>query len=352
MTTFLAIGLMSGTSLDGEIDVALIETDGEDFIRPIDFRPYPYEGHIREKVRACFGKRMPDAQTREAERLVTELHIKAVQASGFQADMIGFHGQTITHDPSNALTWQLGDGAALARGTGMDVVCDFRQADIKAGGQGAPLIPLYHAALLAAHDKPAAILNLGGVANVTYATANGDIIAFDTGPANAMMDDFIRLRTGMPFDAGGEIAASGNPDATALEAFLSHPYFERPAPKSLDRNEWSADMVLHLSTEDGMATLMAMVSASLDKAFEERLPEKPQLVYVCGGGRKNTALMNILGKSRTVQPIEDLGRNGDAVEAEGFAYLAVRSRRGLPLTLPSTTGVRQPQTGGVLYPCL
>ncbi|MEZ5918632.1 MAG: anhydro-N-acetylmuramic acid kinase [Alphaproteobacteria bacterium] len=328
-----------------------METDGEAIVRPVDFRPYPYDAHVRDKVRACFGKRVPDEQTREAEKLVTDLHIEAVQASGFQADIIGFHGQTITHDPVNALTWQLGDGAALARASGMDVICDFRQADIRAGGQGAPLIPLYHAALLIEHDKPAAILNLGGVANVTYVTANGDILAFDTGPANAMMDDFIRLRTGAPFDAGGETAARGKPDSATLKAFLSHPYFERPAPKSLDRNEWSADMVSHLSTEDGMATLMAMVSASLEKAFEEALPEKPQHVYACGGGRKNTVLMDMLGKSRTVRPIEDLGRNGDAIEAEGFAYLAVRSKRGLPLTLPSTTGVRAPQTGGVFHLC-
>ena len=346
---YRAIGLMSGTSLDGEIDVALIRTDGQSFVEALDFKPFPYDRGVREKVRACFGQRAPDAQTLEAEALVTDLHSAAVKASGFQADVIGFHGQTITHDPAKRFTWQLGDGARLARETGMDVVYDFRSADVKAGGQGAPLIPLFHAAMMAGQSKPVAVLNLGGVGNVTFVGDDEDILAFDTGPANALLDDFVRQRTGKDFDAGGALAAQGKPDARILKTFLSDPFFDRPAPKSLDRNHWSLDVVKPLSAEDGAATLLAMSVGAVVRALEH-LPAKPKAVYVCGGGRKNEFMMDQLraGLGLPVQAIDTLGWNGDAIEAQGFGYLAVRSLLGLPLSLPSTTGVPDPISGGVL----
>lgn len=353
---YSAIGLMSGTSLDGEIDVALIRTDGRDFVEPVGFRPFPYDSAVRDKVRACFGRRVPDAAVREAESLVTTLHIEAVKASGFQADIIGFHGQTITHDPAAGFTWQIGDGAAMARETGMDTVCDFRSADIRAGGQGAPLIPLYHAAMAAGHERPVAILNLGGVANVTFIGAGeddldgGPIFAFDTGPANAMMDDFMRRHCGAAFDAGGALARAGRADAAAVADFMQDAHFQKTGPKSLDRNAWGLERVTHLDPADAMATLCAMTAGAV-RAGLEALPARPVAVYVCGGGRKNDFLMERLAavSGLPVRPVEALGRNGDATEAEGFGYLAVRSVSGLPLSLPSTTGVPEPITGGVLH---
>lgn len=344
---------MSGTSLDGEIDVALIETDGRDYVRPLGFYAHPYDLSVREKVRACFGKRTRDAAVEEAEALVTDLHIAAVKASGFQGDIIGFHGQTITHAPEERFTWQIGDGPRMARETGLDVVYDFRSADVKAGGQGAPLIPLYHAAMMAGQRKPAAVVNLGGVANVTFIGADGSIVAFDCGPANALMDDFMRRRTGHAFDEGGALAAQGEPDGAIIKAFLQDEYFNRPAPKSLDRNHWGIGIVEGLSDADGMATLMAMTTGALERAFKV-LPAKPRAVFVAGGGRKNDFMMGVLrGRLPHTMfskfgPVEDAGWNGDATEAEGFGYLAVRSLLGLPLSLPGTTGIPAPLTGGVL----
>lgn len=347
---YTAIGLMSGTSLDGEIDVALIETDGDTYVKPLDFKPFPYDKSVRDKVRACFGRREADQQVREAEKLVTDLHIEAVKSSGFQADMIGFHGQTITHAPEDAMTWQLGDGQRLADETGMDVVFDLRQADIKAGGQGAPLIPVYHAAMAAGHEKPLAVLNLGGVANVTFVGADGTLTACDTGPANALLDDYIHQKTGQPHDEGGAIALSGTPDRALVAEFLAHPYFAKKPPKSLDRNEFMPYLTrLPDTVEDAVATLTALTVASV-AASVRHIPQAPEQWMVCGGGRKNKAMMDGLQKELgvPVRAVEDEGWNGDAIEAQGFAYLAVRSVLGYPLTFPATTGVEKPISGGVL----
>lgn len=382
---YRAIGLMSGTSLDGEIDVALIETDGQAYVKPLGFKPFPYDLSVREKVRACFGQRTCDEAIIEAEALVTDLHIAAVKASGFEANIIGFHGQTITHAPHERFTWQLGDGARLARETGIDVINDMRQADIKAGGQGAPLIPLYHAAMMANQVKPVAVLNLGGVGNITFIdnfplpegggrgrVYNGDsgssvnpylnpppqgggdhdmfeIIAFDTGPANAMMDDFIMMRMKQPFDKEGALAREGVTDHAVLEQFLADPYFKKTGPKSLDRNAWNLKALEHLNATDGMATLLEM-SVQAVRLSLAAMPSAPKALYVCGGGRKNIFMMQRLEEilEIPVQSIESAGWNGDTTEAEGFGYLAVRSLLGLPLSLPSTTGVPEPITGGVL----
>jgi anhydro-N-acetylmuramic acid kinase len=347
---YRAIGLMSGTSLDGEIDVALIETDGLSYVKALGSKPFPYDLSVREKVRACFGKRERDAAVEEAEALVTDMHVQAVKTSGFQAEIIGFHGQTITHAPEDRFTWQLGDGARLARETGIDVVCDMRQADVKAGGQGAPLIPLYHAAMMAGQAKPVAVLNLGGVGNVTFIDAKGEITAFDTGPANALMDDLCWARMGAAFDEGGVLARAGTVDPAVVADFLAHPYFQKTGAKSLDRNQWSVESAAHLSDEDALATLAEMSVQSV-KAGLAHCAQAPAALYVCGGGRKNAYLMERLAQVLDVPvlKIEDAGWNGDATEAEGFAYLAVRSLLGLPLSLPSTTGVPQPITGGILH---
>ena len=346
---YRAIGLMSGTSLDGQVDVALLETDGRDYVKPLDFKPFRYEDSIREIVRPCFGKRTRDEQLERAEAAVTDVHIRAVKASGFQVDIIGFHGQTITHDPANRFTWQIGDGQRLAKETGMDVVCDFRSADVKAGGEGAPLLPLYHRARCAGLKKPIGILNIGGVSNLTY-IGYERIIAFDCGPGNALMDDFIKSRTGKNYDDQGAMAIKGAPQRKIITKFLSHDYFSRKPPKSLDRDMWSMDTVQDLSTEDGMATLMAMTTGAIEAGFKS-LPKKAHHVYVCGGGRKNKFLMDILEGALpcAVDRVEALGWNGDATEAEGFAYLAVRSLLGLPITEPSTTRAPEPMTGGILY---
>lgn len=347
-----AIGLMSGTSLDGEIDVALIRTDGVDLVEVLDFKPFPYDIAVRDKVRACFGACEESAQTREAERLITDLHIEAVKASGFQANVIGFHGQTITHDPHNGLTWQLGDAQRLADKTGMDVVFDLRQDDIKAGGQGAPLIPVYHRAITADLDKPIAVLNLGGVANVTYIGADSGMLAFDCGSANAMIDDYAAAHFDVDFDEGGKLAEAGKADRAVIDEFLAHPYFETHPPKSLDRNEFEAIMEkLPDDRHDAIATLTVM-SASAVMAAVKHFPVLPKTFYVCGGGRKNDFMMRLLEDMlipARVYPIEEIGYDGNAIEAQGFAYLAVRSVLRYPLTYPSTTGATEPMTGGTLF---
>ncbi len=346
---YRAIGLMSGTSLDGEIDVALLETDGQAYVKPLGFYAHSYDPEIAQAVRACFGKRERDAQLDEAERLVTDIHIEAVKASGFQADLIGFHGQTITHDPDAGFTWQIGDGARLAGAVGISVVADMRQGDIKAGGQGAPLLPLYHKAMMAGQDKPVAVLNLGGVANITYID-DDHLIAFDCGPANALMDDCMRERTGLAYDEGGAMASRGDVLEAVVKDFLRHDYFKKPPPKSLDRNAWSIDCVRYARREDAMATLMEMSVSGVCMAMKH-LPQKPARIYAAGGGRHNLFMLDSLSErlELPVRSIDDLGWRGDATEAEGFAYLAVRSRLGLPLTLPSTTGVREAMTGGIFY---
>ncbi len=354
---------MSGTSLDGAIDVALIETDGHGHVKPLDFYSHPYDKAVRDVVRACFGKKEFDAQVDEAERLVTDIHIAAVKASGFEADLIGFHGQTITHDPpshdvlrrdkpcNGSFTWQLGEGARMAQETGMDVVCDFRSADMKAGGQGAPLAPLYHQAIFEGHERPVAVLNLGGVGNVSY-IGKDRLMAFDTGPANALMDDFCARHFGQEFDVNGAIARSGKADKAAVDTFLAHDYFKKAPPKSLDRNDF-ADVLERLPTdpEDAMATL-AVCSAAAVVAGMKHLPRGPQEWYVCGGGRKNRFMMELLKDMLAPAPvkaIEEIGFDGDAIEAQAFAYLAVRAKLGLPLSLPSTTGVAEPLSGGVYH---
>ncbi len=346
---YKAIGLMSGTSLDGVIDVALIETDGHGYVKPLRYYAHPYDVAIRDKVRKCFGKTVRDSQVEEAEKMVTDIHIAAIKAMGESADVIGFHGQTITHNPDEGFTWQIGDGAALAKATGIDVVSDMRQADIRSGGQGAPLLPIYHQALFDESDGSLAVLSLGGVANITYIGADGAIVAFDCGPANALMDDFIKSRTGEDFDKGGRTASRGAVLDNVVKKFLADPYFAKPAPKSLDRDHWSIDCVRYASTEDGMATLLEMSVIGIEKAID-LLPIKPNHIYVSGGGRYNEFMVDVIAKHLDikVENIDTVGLNGDAIEAEGFAYLAVRSLLGLYLTIPSTTGVTQSITGGVL----
>ncbi len=356
------IGLMSGTSLDG-IDAALVETDGEDVAAPGAAITVPYDAETRAMLRAALddaqgvaaGEPVPQA-IREAERRVTEAHVEAVlellrvaRLRASDISLLGFHGQTILHRPALRWTWQIGDGALLARLTGISVVNDFRSADVKAGGQGAPLVPLYHAALVrdaAGLSPPVAMINIGGVANVTYVGRDA-ILAFDTGPGNAPIDDWAQRHTGKPIDDEGALARRGQVDDRVLTDMLDNDFFLRAPPKSLDRMDFTTDAVEHLGPEDGAATLTAFTAASIARA-REHCPEPATTWIVCGGGRHNPRLMEEL-RARVNAPVlsaEDAGWRGDFIEAEAFAYLAARSRRGLPLSLPTTTGVPQPISGG------
>lgn len=357
----LAIGLMSGTSLDG-IDAALIETDGERAVRPIAFRGEPYSDAARaELVEATrmaltFDRPRASPPIVAAGELITRTHVFAVHKlladAGVPAkdvDVIGFHGQTIAHRPDRGWTWQIGDGAAMAKATRITVVSDFRSADVAAGGQGAPLLPVYHAALIAGLDGPVAVLNLGGVANITLVDGTGALIAFDTGPANGLIDSWVEAETGARYDAGGALAARGHVDESVLTAMLDHPFFDAPPPKSLDRGDFTIQPARGLSAADGAATLTAFTAATVADALNH-LPVRPKRLIVAGGGRHNPTMLAMIAARTglTPEPSDALGWNGDAVEAEGFAYMAVRTLRGLPISFSGTTGVSAPLSGGVI----
>jgi anhydro-N-acetylmuramic acid kinase len=343
---------MSGTSLDG-IDVAMIETDGRDHVilGPALTLPYPHA--FRERLRSVLGGSGPVA---EVEQELTRLHAEAVEQflrehPKSAIDVVGFHGHTILHRPAERRTWQLGDGAVLARRLGIDVVGDFRSADVAAGGEGAPFAPLFHAALAAKQPKPIAVLNLGGVGNVSWIGDGPDILAFDTGPGNALIDDWVRRHTCASADFDGALARAGRISTTHVERFLANPFFERPPPKSLDRDDFRYVMATELSLEDGAATLTEMTAAAV-AAARRHFPAPAREWLVTGGGRRNPALMEALRRrlNVAVHPVEAVGWDGDALEAQAFAYLAVRSIEGLPLSLPSTTGVPDPTRGGRLFP--
>ncbi len=364
-----AVGMMSGTSLDG-VDVALIETDGKDFVRRGPSRTYPYTDRERsilvDALASARGLLDRDARPPElaaAEAIVTERHAQAfaafLESTGVVAEdiaVVGFHGQTVLHRPDAGLTVQIGAGEDLARRIGRPVMFDLRAADVSSGGQGAPLVPVYHRALAGAlPDRPLAILNIGGVANITWIGADGDLIAFDTGPGGALVDDWVRRCTGgrERFDADGALAQRGSANEGVVRFFLDHDYFAAAPPKSLDRDTFFWDLVEWMSPEDGAATLTAMSAGAVATALEH-LPARPVRIIACGGGRRNNALMREIEMRSGVETVraEAAGFDGDSLEAEAWAYLAVRAALGLPITFPGTTGVPKPLTGGVLAePC-
>jgi anhydro-N-acetylmuramic acid kinase len=346
------IGLMSGTSLDG-VDAAWVETDG---VRIGRFGPtitIPYDDTLRADLRAILdrapGLGADDPLLADAVRRLTETHIRAVRAIGEPADLIGFHGQTILHQPDRRRTWQVGNAALLARETSIAVAYDFRSADVAAGGQGAPLVPVFHQALAAELERPVAILNIGGVANVTWIGPDGDLVAFDTGPGNGPLDDWVFARTGARFDRDGALAGAGMVDAAVLGRLLAHPFFLAPAPKSLDRLDFSRALAASgldaLSPADGAATLAAFTAGAVAAA---RFPAPPRSWLVCGGGRHNPAIMAALRAALPVPvaAVETVGWDGDALEAQCFGFLAARVRAGLPISFPGTTGVPTPMAGG------
>ena len=356
--TVNAIGVISGTSMDG-IDVALVETDGDRTVRPGPGQTYPYPQTTREKLLAVVAEaeRAQSEPLSELEAEVTDAHAGAVERFLAEFDikrgnvaLVGLHGQTVYHRPEARFTRQLGFGDWVAARLGIDTICRFRHADVASGGEGAPFAPLYHRALASDLPQPLTVLNLGGVGNVTF--IDGDaVIAFDTGPASALLDDFLLRRRGVPFDEDGRLAASGRADPALVEAFMQNPFFDRPAPKSLDRNDFHrrAAGVEALSDADGAATLAAFTVESVAAALRH-VTTPPKRWLVTGGGRRNGFFMDSLRRrlGAPVDPVEAVGWDGDYLEAQAFGYLAVRSARGLPLSLPTTTGVPEPMPGGEL----
>lgn len=350
------IGLMSGTSLDG-VDAAWVETDG---VCVGAFGPrltLPYDGGLRADLRLLLDRAPAlapdDPMVTDCARRLTARHIEAARAviemAGERPDLLGFHGQTILHRPAAGRTWQIGDAEALARAVGVPVAYDFRSADVAAGGQGAPLAPVFHAALALGMAPPLAVLNLGGVGNVTWIGADGALVAFDTGPANGPLDDWARRHTSEPCDRGGALARAGRADEAVLARLMAHPYFAAPSPKSLDRLDFSALLASSglegLSAADGAATLVAFTARAVAAA---RLPAPPRRWLVGGGGRHNPAIMAALRAllPAPVEPVEAAGWDGDALEAQCFGFLAARVARGLPLSFPGTTGAPAPLPGG------
>jgi anhydro-N-acetylmuramic acid kinase len=376
-----ALGLMSGTSMDG-VDAACVLTDGETDIVAQGEAYSAYDASTRKVLRAAMVLAAdlptpiladlalwPDALI-EADALVTQKHIEAVQdfchqhASDAPIDIIGLHGQTIVHRPDEGFTLQLGDGQALAQAVGINVVAQFRHADLAAGGQGAPLAPLFHAALLEGAPRAPraqAVINLGGIANMTWlgkdvSGEDNAILAFDSGPANALIDDWVLAHTGEPFDKDGALAARGQVDETVLARLMADDYFALSPPKSLDRLAFAATHKLleALSPADGAATLTAFTAHSIVAGLAlcaAQFHTQADRIILCGGGRRNKTLCAMLEGLLAADIIDCdmLGWHGDALEAQLFAWLAVRSVYGLPLSRPETTGVKQPVSGGVLF---
>jgi anhydro-N-acetylmuramic acid kinase len=363
--TLSAVGLMSGTSLDG-IDAALINSDGERIGRfgPTAYRPYT-EDERRVLIGAISAATAITERTErprpiaEAEALITRVHAEVVDAllaaNGIERTsiaVVGFHGQTVLHRPEQRLTLQIGDGHSLARQLGLPVVYDFRAADVALGGEGAPLVPVFHRALTNDLDRPnpIAVLNLGGVANITFLDRNRDPIACDTGPGNALIDDFVRGRSAEPFDLDGTLAAQGRVDLEFIDDVLTRAYFDRPPPKSLDRNAFADLDLARFSTVDGAATLTALTAACVVRIISH-LPSPPAHWIIAGGGARNKTLVRMLSEGlapASVETADAVGWSADALEAQAFAFMAVRTLRGLPITFPQTTGAPRAMTGGIL----
>ena len=363
-----AIGLMSGTSMDG-IDIALLRTDGENIVRHGPSEYFPYD----QSLRAMWQNALITAKTitertqrpgdlAQAERALTLCHAAAVNSfllrhklKASDIDLIGFHGQTVLHRPDDGLTVQIGDGPLLAEETGIDVVYDMRANDMVHGGQGAPLIPAYHAALAQnlplEFETPAVFVNIGGISNLTHSGEDGQLSAFDSGPGNMLIDQWIEAHTGRAFDKGGETAARGAVVPALAERYMASPFFSANIRRSLDRGDFLPPQKGDVSLNDGARTLAHVTGAAILKSASY-LPQRAKTYVVCGGGRLNPVIMAEFAEQAAksgarVIAAEEAGFDGGAMEAEAWAYLAVRSQRGLPLTYPGTTGVKEPVTGGV-----
>ncbi len=359
------LGLMSGTSLDG-VDVALLETDGRRIkaFGPTGYRPYHASERslLRQALAEAVHLERREARPgalRAAEHAVTLAHAEAVAAflaqnrlTAQDIDIVGFHGQTVLHRPERRLTVQIGDAPALARAIHIPVMSDFRAADVEAGGQGAPFVPVYHRALVQSlqREGPTVVVNIGGVSNITYIDGDQTLIACDTGPGNALLDDFMFRRVGQAFDQDGRMAAQGTADEAWVARALALPFFRLPPPKSLDRNDFAALTLGDVSPAAGAATLTAFTVAAI-AAVVPMLPKVPQSWIICGGGARNFTMMRMLRERlapATVESADAFGWSADAIEAQAFGFLAARGMKGLPLSYPATTGVPMPMTGGVI----
>ncbi|MGA1803605.1 anhydro-N-acetylmuramic acid kinase [Rhizobium sp. HT1-10] len=367
--TRTAIGLMSGTSMDG-IDIALLRTDGQDVVERGESLYIPYDDELRwrwkkalETAKVIKDRRERPGDLGEAEQALTLCHAAAIKSflmrnglSTADVDIIGFHGQTVLHRPDEGLTVQIGDGQLLADETGIDVVYDMRANDMVHGGQGAPLIPIYHAALSAnlpdEFSTPVVFVNIGGISNLTYIAEDGQLSAFDSGPGNMLIDQWIEAHTGKAYDRNGETAAKGTVSPPLVRRYLESPFFSANIRRSLDRSDFVPPVKGEVSLEDGARTLAHVTAASILK-LAAYLPQPPKTYVVCGGGRLNPVIMAEFSdlaaeQGARVIAAETAGFDGGSMEAEAWAYLAVRSLEGLPLTYPGTTGVDAPVTGGVL----
>lgn len=362
-----SIGLMTGTVNDGFIDVAALKTDGHQIIEYGPFELIPYQSkNIQSKIIETFDAakqwrfdNKEPAIFAETEKLISEEQSEAVNKFMHKFNIkrddiscVGFHGLTVLHQAPlgniEGKTKQLGDGNLMANYLKIPVVNDFRSNDMLNGGQGAPLAPIYHLAVSHyINKKNIIILNIGGVSNITYIGEDDKLVAFDTGPGNAPINDFVRKKNSGQMDINGDYASKGSINYDFINSFLSHPYFELNFPKSLDRDQFSYDQIDELSLEDGCATLTKLIGENISKAIK-LLPKKPERIIASGGGRKNLSIMKAINESTNIkcESIEKYGLRGDAIEAEAFAFLAVRSLKKLPLSFPSTTGVAKPLTGG------
>lgn len=369
MQDFWAIGLMTGTALDGFADVALIKTDGIKIKELGEFCLVPYSNERRDILSKAVHEALiwqfkgdePEifAQARE---VITEIYIDAIEylisiskIKREDINYIGAHGLTVLHIPPHdgkkGKTLQLLDGHKIANATGIKCVWDFRNNDVMHGGQGAPLAPIYHAALLqyANIEAPAAMLNLGGVANLTYWNGGNDVAAFDCGPANGPINELVELNSLGTYDKDGALAAKGKVHQDIIDKVLSSEWFTAPYPKSLDRYDYSAKIVEGLDIYDGCATLSALVAQAISKGLD-LFAERPKVLVAAGGGRKNPKLIEDIQRYANVKVVnaDDINMRGDAVEAECFGFLAVRSALNLPISFPHTTGAKEPLTGGVI----
>jgi anhydro-N-acetylmuramic acid kinase len=345
---------MSGTSADGA-DVALIATDGENAIEFFGGLTLPYERELRARLLEASQHDVPLTELARVERDITLHHadavaqyVKMMPQESEGVDLIGFHGHTVRHITSELICWQIGNPWLLAERTGMRVVSDFRRHDIAVGGQGAPLVAMFHRALFTHEPRPTVILNLGGVANITWLGQNEEVVAGDTGPGCGLIDEWIEEMAGLSHDKDGEIAKRGRVDQSIVEAALATPFFSKPLPRSADRFDFDHVDVSGLSVEDGAATLCAVTVQAIVRAVRT-MPGQPEVLWVTGGGVHNPVIMRMLSENfPRVRNVREMNLNPDTLEAECFAWLAMRHTKGFPLTIPETTGCSRAVCGGTI----
>ncbi|MGD9638153.1 MAG: anhydro-N-acetylmuramic acid kinase [Alphaproteobacteria bacterium] len=356
-----ALGMMSGTSIDG-VDAALIITDGIDIYETGPAITRHYDEELKNKIRSILWLEGPENAEKiaEVEKDVTLFHAEVAKnllenscLEPVDIDVVGFHGHTILHNPSERKTHQIGNGKLLADELGIEVINRFRNVDVTCGGQGAPLVPVFHEAMTRNIERPVAVLNIGGVANFTWIGENGELLAFDTGPGNAMIDDWVNKTTDSAMDYDGNFAVKGNVEQKILNKMMSNEYFIKIPPKSLDRNEFMKYMqdLEGMSPEDGAATLTAFTAEAVAYAVQKHFPKPVKQIIVSGGGARNPTLMRMIRQRVPIDVVKasSLGWNGDAFEAQAFAFLAVRSVFGLPISFASTTGVPHATSGGTRH---